>query len=380
MTSSKVLIGLSGTMSNAGWFMPQLLVANLIGHLQRKMPVYIWSGVVRFGAIWAIAFLVALAGHSGGVLLLAGFFILYTAYSLAGGVAGIPFTDIVARTIPPERRGAFFGARLAIGGVTAALAGIFVRGILKSKPFPDSFAILFFVAAAIVTAAVVSFCLVREPAGPFRETRMPFKQFLARGPFLLKNVKSYRMLLVVRILLGVWGMALPFYIIYAREKYSLGPGDVGTLLFVQMVGMFLSNILWGYLSDHVGNKIVLELVSAVSIACPAIALLGATVIPSAPMLSIGAIFFLIGASLSGIGLGYTNYMLDVSPADDRPTYLGFMNTFLSPVLLLSAVGGLVIEKSSYQALFAIALAAAAAALFFALQMEEPRLRHKKLGA
>jgi MFS family permease len=377
ITTSKVLIGLSGTMGNAGWFMPQLVVANLIEHLERKMPVYVWSGVVRFATIWTIAFLVALASHVGSAVLLVGFFVLYSAYSLAGGVAGIPFMDIVARTVPPERRGTYFGARLAIGGVCAALAGIFVRSILRSRPFPGGFAILFFATAAVVTAAVLSFCFVKEPAGPCRESRVPIRQFLARGPFLLRNVKSYRMLLVVRILLGVWGMALPFYIIYARERFSLGPGDVGTLLFIQMVGMFLCNIMWGYLSDHVGNKIVLEIVSAMAIACPVLVVAGAEFLPSLPMLSVGAVFFLIGGSLSGIGLGYTNYMLDVSPADDRPTYLGFMNTFLSPVLLLSALGGLVIERSSYETLFGVALAAAAVALFFALQMDEPRRTHKK---
>ena len=35
ITASKVLIGLSGTMANAGLLMPQLIVANLIQHLKR---------------------------------------------------------------------------------------------------------------------------------------------------------------------------------------------------------------------------------------------------------------------------------------------------------------------------------------------------------
>jgi hypothetical protein len=70
-------------------------------------------------------------------------------------------------------------------------------------------------------------------------------------------------------------------------------------------------------------------------------------------------------------------MLEVSPADERPTYLGFMNTFLSPVLLLSAVGGLIIDKTSYGMLLGIATAAGAGALFFALQLEEPRVKTTK---
>lgn len=67
-------------------------------------------------------------------------------------------------------------------------------------------------------------------------------------------------------------------------------------------------------------------------------------------------------------------MLDVSPETERPTYLGFMNTFLAPVLLLSSLGGLIIEKTSYEVLFSIVIIAAVAALVFSLQLEEPRSR------
>lgn len=372
LTESKVLIGLAGTMGNAGWFMPQLLVASQIEHVRRKMPLYISSGFVRVGAMWAIAILVALAGHVSTAALLAGFFILYATYSLGGGVAGIPFMDIVAKTVPAERRGTYFGARFAIGGVCAALSGIFVRDILRSREFPASFTILFTVAAVIVTAAVVSFCLVKEPTGPTPEHRVPFREFIRRGPFLLKNVRSYRLLLLVRVLLGVWGMALPFYVIFARDRLGITSGDVGTLLVIQMAGAFFSNFLWGYLSNHIGNKIVLEMVSATSIVCPLIALAAALWSPAWPLLCFAVVFFLIGMAWSGVSLGYNNYVLEVSPAAERPTYLGFMNTYLSPVLLLSAVGGLIIDKTSYEALFVISAASALAALVFAQQLEEPR--------
>ena len=91
------------------------------------------------------------------------------------------------------------------------------------------------------------------------------------------------------------------------------------------------------------------------------------------MFSFVVVFFFLGFALSGIRLGYTNYMLDVSPEAERPTYLGFMNTFLAPVLLLSAVGGFMIEKTSYEVLFATVIGAGIAALAFATQLEEPRL-------
>jgi MFS family permease len=376
LTASKVLIGLSGSLANAGWFMPQLVVANLIGHLRRKKPVYVLAGLVRIVTIWGIAILVAVLADSQAALFLAVFFILYSIYCVAGGVAGIPFMDVVARVVPTTRRGTFFGARLFFGGIASALAGIFIKNVLVDRTFPDNFAILFLAASVVITAGIISFSLASEPEAEVRGGRMPFRKFLLRGPFLLRNVRSYRMLLAVRVLLGVWAMALPFYIIYAQDRLDLPTGSVGIFLSVQMIGMILSNLLWGMLSNRVGNKIVLELVSAVTILSPLLTLL-TTVCPALRSTAgFGVVFFLIGFALSGIALGYTNYILDISPDSERPTYLGFMNTFLAPVLLLSTVGGLIIERTSYEVLFASVIAAGLAALLLALRLEEPRANMK----
>jgi MFS family permease len=373
VTTSKVLVGLSGTMGNAGWFMPQLVVANLIQHVNRKKPVYVWAGVVRIVTIWTIAVTVALLAGSRAARFVVIFFVLYSVYCIAAGVAGIPFMDIVAKAVPSRRRGTFFGARLFFGGIASALAGIFVRNVLAARSFPDDFTILFVAASAVVTLAILSFSLVREPEITIRERRMPFRRFLLKGPFLLKNVRSYRMLLVVRILLGVWGMALPFYILYAREHLGLPASVVGVFLSIQMVGMIISNLLWGALSNRVGNKIVLELVSAVAVLSPLLTILTRFCAPLRGTACFGMVFFFLGFALNGIRLGYTNYMLDVSPDAERPTYLGFMNTFLAPVLLLSAVGGYIIQITSYHVLFSIVIAAGIASLVFSLQLEEPRM-------
>ncbi|MGD8628002.1 MAG: hypothetical protein PVH52_02885, partial [bacterium] len=94
--------------------------------------------------------------------------------------------------------------------------------------------------------------------------------------------------------------------------------------------------------------------------------------PLQGVLGFGVVFFFLGFTLSGIQLGYANYMLDVSPEAERPTYLGFMNTFIAPVLLLSSVGGFVIERTSYEVLFIGVIAAGIIALIFSVQLEEPR--------
>ena len=135
-----------------------------------------------------------------------------------------------------------------------------------------------------------------------------------------------------RVSLGIWMMALPFYIIYARERLGLPEESVGVFLSIQMVGMIISNLLWGRLSDRIGNRIVLNLTAAVSAASPGVALLTTLATPLRGMFGFGIVFFFLGFTMSGLRLGHSNYMLDLSPESERPTYLGFMNTFLAPVI------------------------------------------------
>ncbi len=123
---------------------------------------------------------------------------------------------------------------------------------------------------------------------------------------------------------------------------------------------------------EIGNKIVIELVSAVAVISPLIALLS-NIYPSLQgTLGFGIVFFFLGFTLSGIRLGYANYMLDIAPEAERPTYLGFMNTFIAPVLLLSSLGGFVIERTSFEVLFTTVIGAGLLALIFSVRLEEPR--------
>jgi hypothetical protein len=378
LTDSKVLVGLAGTMSQAGWYMPQFVVAGFIEHARRKMPVYIWAGVVRCATIWTIAVLVPILAGSRAGLFVATFFVLYSAYTLGAGVAGISFMDIVAKAIPANRRGTFFGARLSLGGLLCALAGFFVRSVLDSKPFPDNYAVLFAAAAAVVTVAIICFSLADEPEAPVHEKRIPFRRFIARGPRLLKTNRSYRTFFLVRVLLSIWSMALPFYILYARDRLSLDPGAAGVFLAIQMLGFVISNLLWGSLSNRIGNKIVLVLVSGIAVVSPLLAVLSARCLWLGNTWGFGTVFFFLGFTLSGIQLGQTNYLLDVSPEAERPTYVGFMNTLLAPVLLLSMLGGYIIEMTSFETLFFAVIGTAVLALLVSLRMDEPRLRSTAL--
>jgi len=96
--------------------------------------------------------------HSPQVLLVSSV-ILLGIFSIAGGVAVVPFSVIIPRTIPKTARGSLFGMRQLIGGILAA------RQILADEKlqFPVNYSIPFAASSLLLVAVYASLCMVREP-------------------------------------------------------------------------------------------------------------------------------------------------------------------------------------------------------------------------
>jgi MFS family permease len=73
----------------------------------------------------------------------------------------------------------------------------------------------------------------------------------------------------------------------------------------------------------------------------------------------GLVFVLAGSARLGRFIGSASYLLAVAPEDDRPTYVGLMNTLGTPLVILPGlIGGVIADiVGGYRALFAVAIAA-----------------------
>jgi MFS family permease len=88
------------------------------------------------------------------------------------------------------------------------------------------------------------------------------------------------------------------------------------------------------------------------------------------------VFLLNGATWGGLWIGITNYVLDISPHDIRPLFLGLTATLSLPTALMPLVGGWLLGFISYEALFAITVVGGLAALVYALRLETPPTLHE----
>ncbi|UCC68387.1 MAG: MFS transporter [Armatimonadota bacterium] len=365
LTDSEVAVGLISGLGMSGWFLPQLFAANYLQSRPYKRPLYIFAAFLRGVGLLLIIPLIYFLARGNPAAALVAFFLGYALYSFSGGLSGPAFLDIVAKTIPSGRLGAFFGHRQFWGGLGAIGCGILVRFILSADAliFPTGYCLLFGLALASFVPGWTAFATIPEPRGKVEEAQ-PLIPFLRSAPTVIREHREFRLLLASRLLTGCAGIALPFYIIYCRQVVGVPEAAVGIYLSIQMAGSVALIPLWAFLNDRRGPRTLLVAVAALTLAVPSVALLAAF-FPDAlgfGRVVFGAVFFPLAAIAGGGFMGYTNYLFRIAPEQRRPLYIGVQNTLFALTAFLPLLGGLVVGLTSFRFLFLVAAAMGALGL------------------
>jgi hypothetical protein len=375
VSSSSLAVGALAAVGTGGWLLPQLVAANFIQAKKKKMPVYRAMSLIR-GACWPMAAAaVALLGKTNPGAALGVFFITYASFTLAGGVGTLAFMDVAARAIPINKFSRFWGARQVGGGILAILAGIVAKQVLATDSSLMAFAKLFAMASVVFVFALGSFSAVREPpGGSYTEQRAPLFRFLLQAPQVLRRDRLFRRLFEVRLLASAAGLAGPFYIVYCRENLAMPDSMLATYLMSQVVGGIMSNFIWAPVGEKHGSRTLLSASLWAGLAVPlmAFAVSSLAVAASDARLIFTGIFFLMGTVASGSSIANTNYLLEVAPDEERPLYIGLMNTLLATATIFPLLGAVVVDVVSYQAVFALSAAATLGAVFLTLRLAPGR--------
>jgi MFS family permease len=374
------VVGLLPALQSGGWLLPQMLVGGRLQAQPYKLPLYRRSAMVRILAYGTLAAVILLADVVRPELALAAIVVCYTVFNVGGGTSALAFQDVVAKVIPPRRRGAFFGVRQLYGGLLAfALAGPLVALLLSPSnplPFPLNFGLLALLSLVFMSVGLLSFCYVDEPPQRNVGRRQGFLETLRSAPALLRRDHTYRTFVLSRLLTRTGQIGEPFYIIYAREALGLPATVIGIYLAVRALSAALSNIYWGRVSDRQGNKRLMLLTGALLVCAPALVLVGPWL---AQLLGFGAagltvamglVYLLSGLAMDGSNIAGLTYLMEVAPEHERPTYTGIANTLLGVITLLPVLGGWLVQHAGYGGLFSLGLVFAVAGLLTVSRLPE----------
>jgi len=374
---SNVLIGVLPAMRWSLMWLPQFLVSGRIQERKSRIPVYLVmeAGRAICYALIGLSVVLFLPERAGLFLWL--LFLLYATSRVVAGTGFLALTDAFGRIVHHEGRAHFFAVRSFAGGFGGLLAGGLVG--LAFRLMPDSMAaygLLFGASALAFFGAMAAARGLREPEAPASAHHVSLAEQFQRVPTLLRT-PNFGRFLAVRVLVAMIRIADPFYIVYAVERLGAPPAFAGLYIAGMTLAGLLSIFVWPHLDRSWGREAALRLTVSATMVAPLLALgIGGLVAAFPGMRGMAAylftlVFILIGFSNNGRGIIFSAYMLDITPTDDRPTYLGFMNSVLGVAALLPMVGGWLVDQWGYEWVFGLAVGLLAAGALLSLRLGRP---------
>jgi MFS family permease len=376
LTDSTLVVGIMAAVQRAGWILPQLLVASLLQHRPKKRPFLIAVGFASRLPFLALALLVPACSSVNRVLLLWLVCGSFAIFYLLDGATGVPWHDIVAKSIPATLRGRFFGAMQLFGAVMAVGSGEVVRRVLSSKTllYPHNYAVLFGVAFIIFMVSFFLLVLVREPVRPVQEEAQSLGEMLKRIPQYLRERRVYRRMIITQVLAGSGAIATSFYALYAESKLGAPASMGGFYIWTLTAGTIAGSFVWAFTNDRFGTACTVRVVCWTVILAPLAAIvLGLSGLKgSTACYGYGIVFALSAASAGGIWQGFISYLLEIVNDRDRAGFIAMTTTLTAPTILMPIIGGQLLKLIPYEAVFGIAILGGIAALLSARKMVEPR--------
>ncbi|MFW6438278.1 MAG: MFS transporter, partial [Armatimonadota bacterium] len=365
----------------------QVAIARGLDSRDRKKPAYILGSLTQSLTYITIAVVLWFADLIPNTVMLAVFVVALLGYRAGLAISGLALNDILTKSVPTTRRGSLhmwrkLGALVVVFFVVTPFVA-WAIGPEGPADFPRNFAILFGASVVATACGWLLFAGVKEPPSRPTDHRMTWTEHLRHGVTLFRSDRSYRRVIRIRLLVGIAAAVRPFLVVFATDVWDLPDEVAAVFIGTQICAEFVGAVVAGRLSDRVGNRRAILFMIWSIILCCAGAVVAAAADWDLPLeivgreinlqiIILGLAFVGSGLFLASLQIGYNNYLMDIAPEEQRPSYIGFSTAFTVPLALAPVVCGWVADVAGYQPVFITALVLSAGALYLFLQLPEPR--------
>lgn len=370
MTDSAILIGLIPAIHAVTWQLPQLFMANAVARLRQYKPMVLWMTLHERLPYLGLALVAFFASALGNRLALFLTFFLLLWQGFGAGFTANPWQSMIAKIIPGEARGTFFGAQSAFANVLMSVAAIAAGYILEKLDAPYDFTLCFLLVLVGMAISMFFLALTREPmdtekAIPERQP-FPWREWIA----ILQRDRNFSAFLLVRFLSQFATMGFAFYIVYGLRRFQMDEVTAGFLTAALTITSTIGNPLMGWLGDRLGHRAML-------IAGSFAVTLSSLLAWFAPSIAWMYPVFIL-AALANVAYWTTSMAItaEFGSEETRPVYIGLSNTLIAPATFLAPLlGGWIVDSSGFQTTFLLSALGGLiiAALLLGL-VRDPRVR------
>ncbi|MBL0387040.1 MFS transporter [Tumebacillus sp. ITR2] len=381
VSGSPLLIGLATAIRQLCFVLPQVFIAKWMHRIPRLSRfVFRTYLICRFGFLLVIGMLLY-NSQSPWVLLC--FFIGHTMFCLGEGLIQVPWMELTGRSIRPQNHGKLFGMMQTLGAAGSFAAGLLIQRVVSQPdqfPYPLNFLIVFSTAFLLLFCSSLSFLYVKEvprrmeiPSDGEKKRPEPARSLAGT---LRKNL-PFRRLMSIQMLCGLHQLAMPFYILYVQTMPGIGMDVIGELVIAQIVGGLAGGVLFGTLSEKIGNRATVRWAVLCNVLVPVLILFaGQQETGSGRQTLVLTAFGLLGVVSSG-WIGFTNYLLEISNDQTRGRLVAYLNLCMAPLSVLPIFSGTLLEAVSYETVFVIVLILLLVALYLSWHLPLTTIRHRR---
>lgn len=346
-TSNPVIIGLIPFINTAGYLLPQLFTSNFVerASIKKFFPVNLGFFLERI-PIFLLAPSAYFFASNQPALALISFLLLYTWHCAGAGLVIVGWQDMIAKIIPADRRGRFFGITNFIGNSSGILGAIAVTFVLDRTVFPQGYVLGFAAAAVLILISWFFLSLTREPAIKSTKPRVSQLKYLRSLPEVMRKDRNFLRYLIAQIVFSLSGMATGFLIVYTAKNWNMPDSQAGGYVIAMQVGQSITNLFFGFLADRKGHKLSLEIALLLSVLSLVIAIIAPDPLWFYP------VFFFRGAVLAGTFISGISIVMEFTGHENRATYIGLANTIPGVAgSIAPLIGGWLAGALSYQLMF-----------------------------
>ncbi len=371
LTDSSALIGLIAAMHMIGWQLPQLLTANRVARMRRFKPMVMLMTLnerLPFFALTLVALALPTIGKEWGLLLT---FIFVIWQASGGGFTGTAWQSLIGKIMPQDWRGTFYGVQSSAANLLGSGGAILAGVILKTIEAPQSFALCFFICGAGMMISLAFLGSTREPESPpAREQSRSISEFWQGISKIIRGDSNLRLFILARSAAQISSVGFAFFTIYATRFHGMDAGTAGIMTGVLMLTQTVANPIVGWLGDRTSHRIIFALGAVMAGSSALIALL-------APSLGwFYLVFAMTGAAGAALWTTVNALTYDFGPPEDRPYYIGLINTLVAPAALIAPLaGGWLADNVGYSATFIIAAVSGILTAVLVTGIREPRVHY-----
>ncbi|MCX6078790.1 MAG: MFS transporter [Chloroflexi bacterium] len=346
MTNSAILIGLIPAIHAVGWQIPQLFTAGWVSRMRKYKPAVLMMTIherLPYLGLMLAAWMLPVFGVKI-VLPLA--FCMLIWQGLGSGLTANPWQSMIAKIVPAESRGTFYGAQAAVANILISFSAIGAGYLLDIIHSPLDFMLCFLITSIAMGLSYFALAMTREPEDTEKEIPPENHQFWEGARDILRKDTNFVWFLVFRVVYQFATMGFAFYIVYGLRAFNMDAVTAGYLTAALTISQTVANVGMGWLGDRFGHRSML-IAGAVAVVLSSFAAWAA---PSIGWLYL--VFVLSGlanVSFWTIGMAMTTQF---GTEIERPVYIGLANTLIAPATIIAPIlGGWIADVAGYKTTF-----------------------------